>query len=190
MLGNNGVHMDKHQVIPATCVAFALQCIMCSSAFGMRFLKASVELNGQVVLRSAYKDGGRVDGATVWRYWGTEPMFGEVSHPFEASSEDPLRTTLVGSLHLKFEHVNRIIVEGRVNKLTLIRTHIDSNLWFLPRTEVERIAKLSGISAAPLDYEKLLAWLCLCIIVVGIPGLYVVAARRAMRESKETDCNS
>ena len=183
--------MDKHQVIPATCAAFALQCIMCSSAFGMRFLKASVELNGQVVLRSAYEDGGRVDGATVWRYWGTEPMFGEVSHPFEASSEDPLQATLDGSLYLKFEHGIRIIVDGRANKVTLIRTHINSNLWFLPRAEVERIAQLSGIPAAPRDYSELLGC-CLpfSIVVVGAVILLCIAARRERRESQESGSNA
>jgi hypothetical protein len=183
--------MDKHQIISAACVAFALQCIMCRSAFGMRFLRASVALNGQVVLRSAYEDGSRVDGATVWRYWGTEPMSGEVSHPLEASNADPLRVTLVGSLYLKFEHVNRIIVDGRANKLTLIRTHIDSNLWFLPRAEVERIAQLSGIPAAPPDYSELLGC-CLpfSIVVVGAVILLCIAARRERRESQESGSNA
>ena len=131
--------------------------------------KATVELDGQVVFRSIYLDweSGYANGATMWRYWGTEPVGCEVPPQFEACDTNPLRARLVGSLYLKLEQSGRIIVDGSANELTLVRTHIDSNRWFLPNTEVERVAQLSGIPAAPLDYEKLLCWLSLCIMIVG-----------------------
>ena len=174
--------MDKHEIIATIRVAFVLQCIMCSAAFGVALLTASVELDGQVVLRTSYAEHTSRDGATVWRFWGKEPKYGDVLHPFPASEIDPLRATLSGSLYLKIEDSWGIIVDGHAHDLTLRRTHTGSKLWFLPSREVERIAELSGIPPAPLDYEALLGWSCLCIIAVGVGSLITAAVWRAKRE--------
>jgi hypothetical protein len=175
-------HMDKHHVNATIYVAVALLCITSNTAFGITFLKATVELDGQVVFRSTYERLGSLDRATVWRFWGKEPENGEVLPPFAASEADPLRATLEGSLYLKIEYAWGAIVDGHAHELTLRRTHTGANLWFLPSSEVERIAELSGIPPVPFDYEMLRTLFYLCVAVVGFGILMLAPLWRAKRE--------
>jgi hypothetical protein len=117
---------------------------MGTSTFAARLLSATVELNGQMVLRTAYEDddfwGSPPGAATVWRYLGKERLWVEKEAQVCAGAAHPLRAKLRGTLIIRLQHVDRLIVEAKAAELTLIRADPSSDKWFLPAEEVERLA--------------------------------------------------
>jgi hypothetical protein len=157
-----------------------------SSAFAARLVKATVQLDGQTVLHSTYQDDDYADAATVWRYLSKEPLWVENGAQVKADAAEPLQAKLRGSLVIRLQHVDRLIVESKASELTLIRSGPASDKWFLPVAEVERIAQANGIPNVPSPdlFERGDAWLwpivaATVVLVIGISvGLLIKARRR------------
>jgi len=114
------------------------------SAFAARLLTATVEVDGKLVLQTAYDDNGTEKAATVWRYLAGEPSWAETAkiRPDEA---DPQRAQLNGNIVIRIQHVDRPIVQATASELELVRIGSPGDRWFLPDAEVERLAAASGI---------------------------------------------
>jgi hypothetical protein len=142
------------------------------SAFAARLVTAVVQLDGQTVLRSTYQDddfwGTPPGAATVWRYLGQEPMWVEKGGQVTADAAEPAQAKLKGSLVIRLQHVDRLIVEAKAAELTLTRADPSSDKWFLPAEEVERLAQANGIPAVPslTLLERASTWLGLSIAAV------------------------
>ena len=130
-------------------LAAGLWLFLPGSAFGARLLTAIVQLDGQTVLSSKYQDDdfwGHPPGpAIVWRYLGKEPMWTEEPMRITADAAEPLQAKLKASLVIRVQHVDHLIVQAKASELTLIRTDISSDRWFLPPEDVERLAQANGI---------------------------------------------
>jgi hypothetical protein len=162
-----------------------------SSAFAARLLSATVRLNGQTVLHSKYQDddfwSAPPGAATVWTYLGKEPLWVEKGAQVQADAADPVRAKLRGSLVIRLQHVDRLIVEAKAAELTLIRADPSSDKWFLPAEEVERLAQANGIpavSSLPL-VERPSTWLGLdiaaVVLVVSVSVWLLIRRRRPSR---------
>lgn len=133
-------------------LAIVLGLTMSPSALAARLLKATVVLDGKVVMHSAYTDNDWVqneDAATAWRYLGKEPEWVENEVLVRPEAADPLQAKLRGSLVIRIQHTDCRIVEGKATELALIRTGRSSTKWFLPGEEVERLAQANGIPSVP-----------------------------------------
>lgn len=114
-----------------------------------RLLTATVELDGQIVLNTAYPDDSNPYQERVWRYLADPPGWTE-SSKIQASHDDPLRAELKGEIVIRIVHVSRTIVEARATELTLVRPDPLSDYWHLPDSEVERVATANGIGEASI----------------------------------------
>jgi hypothetical protein len=115
--------------------------LLASTAHGARLLQAIIDVDGRVVLRSAYQDGGWTGvppPATVWTYLGHEPLWCETTNGLTAA--------LRGLVTVRMEHGGRLISQASVTNLTLRST---AGKWFLPPEEVQRTARAAGLVAAP-----------------------------------------
>ena len=59
-----------------------------------------------------------------------------------------LEANLSGELVVRFQHADRVIAQARLSTLTLQRTDARTQAWFLPDSEVERIAGVAGLGAS------------------------------------------
>jgi len=168
-----------------TFLAVLVWLAMCNPASAARLLTATVKLNGQTVLQSTYPDNdywGAPPAATVWRYLGKEPMSVEKATRIEADAADPLRAKLRGDLLIRILHVGRLIVEAKADELTLVRTDPESDKWFLPADEVERLAQANRIPDVPSLslFEPAIAWIGFGILVVLVvsAGAWLLIRKR------------
>lgn len=109
-------------------------------ALAARLLRATVELNGQMVFSSGYGDddlNGVAPASTVWAYLGHEPLWCEAGNN--------VATTLQGVVAIQIMH-GSIIAQATVTNLNLAQTH---GKWFLPADEVERTARAAGLTVNP-----------------------------------------
>jgi hypothetical protein len=113
-------------------------------AHAARLLGATVELDGRVVLSTAYEDDSNPYPERVWRYLGREPLWADVSE-VSADPANPARANLRGPLLIRIRHTTSPIVESTASELTLVRKETTGDRWFLPEGEVERIAQANGI---------------------------------------------
>jgi hypothetical protein len=160
---------------------------MGSSAFAARLLSATVQLNGQTVLHTNYQDddmwGAPPGGATVWRYLGKKPLWVEKGAQVQADAAEPLQAKLQGTLVIRLQHVDRVIVEAKAAELTLIRADPSGDQWFLPVEEVERLAQANGIPDVPSPtlFQRASTWLGLsvaaAVVVVSIGAWLLLRAR-------------
>jgi hypothetical protein len=134
------VHVVVHLLAGVATVLVAGQ-----SAFGARLLKATIEVNGQPVLETAYSDRGTESPETVWRYLGSEPGWVETAK-IEPDPKNLQRARLEGEIVIRVTHGGQQVVEGRATKLELIRFGSPNDRWFLPESEVERLAAANGIA--------------------------------------------
>jgi hypothetical protein len=144
--------------LTATLAALFLWNLTGSSASAARNLKATIELDGTVVLSSTYFGPDRTSPAKVWRYLSKEPSSSvEFAPLIKANPARPLRLDLNGAIAVRFRFGNRTIAEVTASKLTLVRASPTSDRWFLPGEEVERLAKSNGIPNPPLvDFPEFL----------------------------------
>lgn len=165
----------------------------CESASAARLLQVHVECDGQLVLHTYYDDGGRADAATVWRYLGRQPiMVEEEAATVEPDAEAPLQATLEGEILIRFSHVDRVLAEAELSRLTLIRLNDQSSMWFLSEQEVERTAIVAGLgppSAVPeIDFfavSAIVGFALLAVLFLVIVIVVVSLVRRA-RTPRET----
>ena len=159
------------------------------SAFAARLLTATVEVDGQLVLQTAYSDSGTEKPATVWRYLAGEPGWAETAK-IQADEAEPQRARLKGNIVIRIQHVDRQIVQANASELELVRIGLPGDRWFLPETEVERLAAASGISPPPVLPSwtgPLWPWLAVgAAMVIGLIVLlgFSFALRRPSRECK------
>lgn len=122
-------------------------------AFAARLLNATIELNGQRVQRTYYQDNDMWSAPpgppVVWRYLGEKPLWAEKGASIKADPADALKARLEGALVIRFQHGDRPIVEAKASELSLMRSDPASDLWFLPKAEVERLALANGIPSVP-----------------------------------------
>jgi hypothetical protein len=178
----------KHQSLAVSLLAVWLWLALGSSAFAARLLGATVQLNGQTVLQSKYQDDDFWGAPTVWRYLGKEPLLVEKGAQVQADVADPLRAKLRGSLVIRIQHVDRLIVEAKAGELTLIRADPSSDKWFLPAEEVERLAQANSIPAVPslTLFERTSTWFGLSIAaVVLVVSISAWLSRRRREPSGE-----
>ena len=177
---------------PSTAVflTLALWPLVGSSALAARLLRATVELDGDVVLQSTYTSPDTSAAATVWRYLSGESSRTEASPKVEADLDNPLRADLQGAIVISVRHVDRVIVEAKASQLTLIRAQPTSDNWFLPQEEVERLAQANGIPDPPFvdpSMFELLWWFwplavpCLIIAAVLVMTLWILFASNRNR---------
>ena len=114
------------------------------SAYAARLLKAEVEVDGQIVLQTAYSDSGREKPATVWRYLAGEPGWAETAK-IVADEADPQRARLKGNIVIRIQHGGSPVVQATASELELMRIGSPGDRWFLPEAELERVAAANGI---------------------------------------------
>lgn len=173
--------------------AASIGMVHCESAAAARLLQVHIECDGQLVLHTYYDDGGRANAATVWRYLGRQPiMVEEETVTVEPDAENPLQATLEGDILIRFSHVDRVLAQAELSRLTLTRLDDQSSTWFLSEQEVERTATIAGLgppSAVPkIDFFVVpaligLALLVVVLIVVAIVVAYLVRRGRTPSES-------
>lgn len=160
---------------------------MDSSAFGARLLSATVQLDGQTVLQTSYQDddmwSAPPGAATVWRYLSKKPLSAEKVVQLEVDNSKPLQAKLQGTLVIRMQHVNRVIVEAKATELTLIRADPASDQWYLPVDEVERLAQANGIPGLPSAtlFQFASTWLGLtaaAAVVVSLAAWLLLRARQ------------
>jgi hypothetical protein len=158
--------------------AIAGATVPCEAALAARLLQATVEVDGQLVLQTSYTDSGAEKRETVWRYFGKEPGWAETAK-IQPDEADPQRAHLKGNIVIRIQHVDRPIVQANVSELELMRIGSPGDRWFLPESEVERIAAASGIPAPPAlrssDGGLLIALLAGLATMAMIGGLLVWA---------------
>jgi len=165
----------------------------CDSAAAARLLQVHLERDGQLVLHTYYDDGGRADAATVWRYLGRQPiMIEEETVTVEPDAENALQATLEGDILVKFSHVDRVLAQAELKRVTLIRSDDQSVMWFLSDQEVERTATIAGLgppSAVPeiefFAVSAIVGFALLAVLFLVIVILVVSLVRRA-RTPRET----
>jgi hypothetical protein len=175
------------QRLAVSLLAVGLWLSMPAPAFAARLVTATFQRDGQTVLRSTYQDndfwGAPPGAATVWRYLGKEPMWVEKGVQVAADAAEPLQAKLKGSLVIRLQHVDRLIVEAKADDITLIRADPSSQKWFLPTEEVERLAQANGILdlASPTLFERANIWLWLSVAAVAVVSICTWLLIRARR---------
>jgi hypothetical protein len=181
--------MSVHASVRATgwLAAAAFSLVACQSAWAARLLKAEIEVDGKVVLQTAYSDRGTESPATVWRYLGDEPGWADTAM-IQPNESDPQRARLVGNIVIRVQHGGSPLVEARASELELIRVGSPNDRWYLPEAEVERIAAANGIgppsnsSKSPLHVGM---WLAVggTVVILGLVVLLgiALAVRRPSR---------
>ena len=141
-----------------------------------RFLQATVELDGKVVLSTTLSDDGTSPGEVLWRQlegcsWNEESL------KIPADPSDASRAKLRGALVFRIRHVDRILSEAKADELSLERRGFTTNLWSIPREEVERIARANGFAIPPppsrLRAEVLWFWAAVAVFFLLI-GAWIV----------------
>jgi hypothetical protein len=153
-------------ILVTLCAALAAD----NTALAARLLIAIVEVDGKRVLETAYSDRGTERPATVWRYFGREPGWAKVAK-IETDADNPLRARLQGKVVLGIMHVDRPIVAAAASEVELVRSDASSDRWYLPESEVERLADANDIAkVSPLlaAGQPLWQW------AVAVGGLLVV----------------
>lgn len=123
-----------------------------------------------VLMQIHYQDDGDADAAAVWRYLGETPLWTETAE-FAADEDNPLTATLDGELQIAIRHVDDRIAEAKLAKLRLVRERDDSDAWFLPAAEVERTAKLAGLTRPP---KKAISVVFLAVLVLAAAALLLI----------------
>jgi hypothetical protein len=169
---------------------------MGSSALAARLLTATFQLNSQTVLHTKYQDndmwGAPPGAATVWRYLGKKPLSAKQGAQVQADATDPLQAKLRGTLVIRLQHVNRVIVEAKAAELTLIRGDPSGDQWFLPVEEVERLAQANGIPDVPSTtlFQRASTWLvpsvAAAVVIVSIGAWLLLRARGRPLGEQET----
>ncbi len=127
-------------------VSLAALLLLAAPTQAARLLNVHFEQDGKAVLLTYYDDGGRADAPKVWRYLATQPiMVAKKPVGIAADAQDPKTAVLTGAIRIRVQHVRRVIVEATVKRLKLVRKDTKDQRWFLPSSEVERIAKAAGI---------------------------------------------
>jgi hypothetical protein len=191
-----GTSVKTGQRLGVSLLVVGLWLSMHGSALAARLVTAIVQLDGQIVLRSTYQDddfwGALPGAATVWRYLGKEPLWVKKGVQVTADAAEPLRANLKGSLVIRLQHVDRLIVESKAADLTLIRADPSSEKWFLPAQEVERLAQANGIPdvPSPAFFARASPWVgvsvAAAVVVVSISGWLLIRARRQPRGEQVT----
>jgi hypothetical protein len=182
------------QRLAVSFLAAGLWLFLPGSAFAARLVTAVVQLDGQTVLSSKYQDndfwGAPPGPAVVWRYLGKEPMWAEEPVLVTADAAQRLEAKLKGSLDIRLQHVNHLIVQAKASELTLIRANPSSDKWFLPTEEVERLALANGIPGlrSPSHSQEANTWLGLSIATVVLVGS--VSAWLLIRSRQEHPVNN
>ncbi len=184
--------MRMGQCLAVNLLAAGLWLSMPDSAFAARLVTVLVQLDGQTVLTSTYEDddfwGAPPSAATVWRYLGKEPMWAEKGVQVTADAAAPLQAKLKGSVVIRLQHVDHLIVEVRTSELILIRADPSSIRWFLPAEEVERLAEANGIPGVPRPtlFQRASTWLGLsavaAVLAVSLGAWLLLRARRPRGE--------
>jgi hypothetical protein len=110
-----------------------------------------------------------------------------------ADAAQPLQAKLKGSLVIRLQHVNHLIVQAKASELTLIRANPSSDKWFLPTEEVERLAPANGIAGlpSPSRSQRANTWLGLSIatvvLVVSISAWLLIRSRQDHPVNHEAD---
>lgn len=105
---------------------------------GQRYLEATVERDGEPVLSTGF---GVSDALSPTESWLAlegkqfEPV-GEVT----PDPADPLRLVLRGRSRIELRHAGSPYATVEVDNLRLVRDDASTNLWRLPREEVQRTA--------------------------------------------------
>ena len=86
----------------------------------------------------------------------------------------PGRATLKGDVVVTFYHVDRQIVQVRVDELNLIRSDGQSNRWHLSPEEVERTATAAGLGEPAPAFSVNTSLTLLLLAVLAALALLVV----------------
>lgn len=130
----------------ATCLVMVAAALFADqpTACAARLLTAEVEVDGKLVLRTAYTDDGTANRSTVWRYLGREPGMTETAK-IQADEANPQQARLNGDIVIRIHHGGSPIVQAETTKLQLVRIGSPNDRWYLAAAEVERIAAANGI---------------------------------------------
>lgn len=154
-------------------------CALATPASAARLLHATIEQDGQIVLRTAYQDQGTAEAATVWRYLAKGPLWAEKGAGIKAAADDPRKSRLTGAITVRVSHVDHTIALVKTSELNLVRANPDTEEWHLPPAEVERLAKANAIPDPPVlaffDRNEVRIGLAIAaaVIVAGIAWVIV-----------------
>jgi hypothetical protein len=129
----------RHRI--ATCLLAGLAALAAARpAFAGRLLTVTVENKGALVLQSSYRDtGGPVSSA--WWHLQARPAWSLRLSPVKANPDDPLRADLRGKASITLSGDGYLHMVADLEGLALKRSSADSEKWFLPPEEVERVLR-------------------------------------------------
>lgn len=104
---------------------------------GQRYLEATIERDGQPILRTGFGVSDSLSPAESWPSLDGK-QFEPVAEVAPAP-DDPLRLVLRGKVSIILRHTGESFGTVEVDDLRLIRDDTSTNLWRLPREEFQRV---------------------------------------------------
>jgi len=157
----------------AAVAVVALSAVAAPPVLAARLLTATVAVNGETVLESAYDDDGHPAAAEVWTYLAQQPLFVERAPVRVNKSSDELRINYKGAITIRIQQSDRTIVEAKSDRVTIVRASDTSDQWHVPVEELDRIAAENGLQQIKVMREerqgrlKLAAGAIMAIVVAG-----------------------
>lgn len=116
----------------------------CCAFPGMRLLTMEIYVDDKLVLSNQFD---APDNESAQKFWNraSRPAFStqEDKLGVEASSEDPLRAELTGSIVVKIFHGANEMTTASLDRLILMREKQDTPFWYIAPGEVKRIQAIA-----------------------------------------------
>lgn len=138
----------------AAVAVVALSAVAAPPVLAARLLTATVAVNGETVLESAYDDDGHSAAAEVWTYLAQQPLFVERAPVRVNKSSDELRINYKGAITIRIQQSDRTIVEAKSDRVTIVRASDTSDQWHVPVEELDRIAGENGLPRIEVMREE------------------------------------
>jgi hypothetical protein len=119
-------------------------------------------------------------------------MVEEETVTVKPDAEAPLQAILEGDILIEFSHVDRVLAQAELSRLTLIRSDDQSVMWFLSEQEVERTATIAGLGPPSAVSEigffavPVLVGFALLVVVFLVVAIIVASLVRRARTPRET----
>jgi LPXTG-motif cell wall-anchored protein len=126
-------------------VTVVLSTASASPAAAARLLTATIAVNGETMLESAYVDDGHADAAEVWSYVAQNPLWVEVAPAKTDRSLDESRIDYKGAITIRVNQADYTIVEAKTDHAAIVRDSESGDRWYVPVEELDRIAAENGL---------------------------------------------
>jgi hypothetical protein len=184
---------------PRTAAVLLFLAFMASApklSFGARYLEIDVLHKGRPVLHEESGAPDHHSPSVVWRGLSGLPLM--ECNSLESDPANPLTRTLRDDVIVKIQHTQKPFVVVRTDTLTIQRRNEADQEWFISSEEVERLAKLQGLTLSWKDrlalaydrYPNAVALGVAMVFLLPLLTLLVFRARRKGRRAAGTQDNA